>query len=85
MSMKTSCSEFEWMVGPLVDGELPPPEVEEIESHLRSCPACTRLAEDFRSFDRLASRLDNPPPVSAAEWSRVLEKARREPAAGKLQ
>jgi anti-sigma factor RsiW len=70
------CRDFEWMVGPLVDGELPPAEAEEVERHLRGCSSCSRMAEDFRSFDRLARRLEPPPAVSAEEWARVWERSR---------
>src|SRR6185503_16996461 len=66
-----SCTEYEWMVGPLVDGELPAADAEEAERHLQSCAACTRLAADFRSFDRLAHRASQPPAVSPAEWGRI--------------
>ena len=80
MQKSTSCEGFEWMIGPLVDGELPPADVEEAQSHLATCPSCRKLAEEIRSFDRLAARMETPPPVSAAEWARVLERVRREPA-----
>jgi anti-sigma factor RsiW len=79
MKTKGNCSEFEWMIGPLVDGELPPADAEEVEKHLGSCHACTRTAEDFRSFDRLASRLEEPPAVTTFEWARMMEQVRREP------
>jgi len=79
--MKTACGNYEWMVGPLVDGELPEAEAAEVERHLRQCSSCARLAEDFRSFDHLARRRqDPPPPVSSTEWTRVLERIRRRPA-----
>jgi anti-sigma factor RsiW len=74
------CREFEWMIGPMIDGELPPAEAEAAEGHLRTCRGCTRLAEDFRSFDRLAHRMESPTPISPVEWAKVLEKVRREPA-----
>lgn len=73
------------MVGPLVDGELPPAEVEEAERHLQTCAACSRLAEDFRSFDRLARRASQPPAVSPAEWGQVWERISREPSVIRLE
>jgi hypothetical protein len=75
----SGCKEFEWMVGPLVDGELPAAEAQEVERHLRACPTCSSLAEEFRSLDRLAHRMEPPPAVSAAEWDQVWELVRREP------
>ncbi len=80
MSAKTSCDDYEWMVGPLVDGELPPADADAADRHLRECPSCSRLAESLRSFDRLASRLEGPPAVTTEEWARVLERVRRETA-----
>ena len=79
MSKNPPCARFEWMIGPLVDGELPPAEAEAAQKHLDGCPECLRLAEDFRSFDRLSQRLDAPPPISTIEWARLLDGVRRQP------
>ncbi len=63
------CSDFETLVGPFVDGELPVGEVTRLEDHLDDCDPCRTLAEQLRSFDDLArSSLAQPPPVSAEEW-----------------
>ena len=70
------CGEYEWMVGPLLDGELPTAETEIAERHLQTCASCNRLAEDFRSLDRLARRRQEPPAVTTAEWDRVWERIR---------
>src|SRR6058998_2096060 len=78
------CGEYEWMVGPLLDGELPPAEIEIAERHLQTCSSCNRLAEDFRSLERLARRRQEPPAVTAAEWSRVWERVRGEQAPVRL-
>ena len=78
-SKRPSCEQYEWMIGPLIDGELPAADAEEVQGHLGGCAACTRLAEDFRSFDRLAARMETPPSVSSEEWARVLAAVRREP------
>jgi len=67
------CKSYEWMVGPMMDGELPAGEAEAVEGHLRVCPACTRIADDFRSLARLATRVEAPPAVSVAEWANVWE------------
>ena len=79
MHKRSGCEQYEWMIGPLIDGELPAADAEEVQGHLGSCPACTRLAEDFRSFARLAARLEPPSPVSSEEWARVLATVEREP------
>jgi anti-sigma factor RsiW len=78
MSGTTNCSEYEWMIGPLLDGELPSADADAADRHVRECPTCGRLAESFRSFDRLASRLAAPPAVTTEEWARVLDRVRKE-------
>ena len=84
MSAKTSCSDYEWMVGPLVDGELPSADADAADRHVRECPSCGRLAESFRQFDRLASRMEAPPAVTTEEWARRLERIRKETAVVRL-
>src|SRR5437867_7353643 len=80
MSVRNACADFEWMVGPLVDGELPSADAEDLERHLAGCGPCARLVEDFRALDRLAKRASPPPAVRPEEWARVWENVRREPA-----
>jgi anti-sigma factor RsiW len=78
MSGTTNCADYEWMIGPLLDGELPSADADAADRHVRECPSCGRLAESFRSFDRLASRLAAPPAVTTEEWARVLDRVRKE-------
>ena len=66
-----------WKIGPYVDGELPRAEREEVEAHLRECPDCEKLTARFRTLDSLAGR-DEVPPVSAEEWSRILDNVTRQ-------
>ncbi len=79
MNGKSGCQKVEWMVGPLVDGELPAAETETVENHLRECESCRRLADDFRAFDRLAQGWERPAPVSPAEWEKVWGKVQSRP------
>lgn len=63
------CGDFEWMVGPLLDGELPRGERARVQEHLDGCEACRELADSFRNLDRLArGSLGNAPGVSGQEW-----------------
>ena len=76
------CTDFECLIGPFVDGELPVGEVSRLEEHLDDCEACRTLAEQLRSFDDLArSSLAEPPAVSAQEWGSMWESIRSEGAA----
>ena len=76
-SSDSSCKDHVWKIGPYVDGELPRAEREEVEAHLRECPDCEKLTARFRTLDSLAGR-DEVPPVSAEEWSRILDNVTRQ-------
>lgn len=76
------CTDFECLIGPFVDGELPVGEVTRLEEHFDDCAACQTLAYQFRSFDDLArSSLAEPPPVTAEEWGSMWENVQSEGAA----
>jgi len=46
------CEDARELVGPLVDGELTGQQRRELESHVVSCPICTRLADDYRKIGK---------------------------------
>ena len=54
-----------------VDGELPPPLRQDIESHLRRCDDCRISVEEFQHFLRAAGSLDEDP--SADMMSEMLQ------------
>lgn len=76
---ETPCTDFEWLIGPFVDGELPVGEVKKLEGHLDECPSCRTLADQFRNLDALASKsVAEPPPVSAEEWGAMWDGIKHE-------
>ena len=65
-----SCEQYESLIGDLVDGTLDGAPRHELEHHLATCAACTRLAEDLlvvRRAARALPRLELP----SAGWTRV--------------
>ena len=69
-----TCGDYEWMVGPFLDGELPTGEVARLEGHLDGCARCQTLADQLRNLDDLArTSLAPPPRVSAREWGKMWE------------
>ena len=49
------CDRNERLLSPYLDGELGPEEHREVSAHLRQCPTCERVAEDFRVIGRTIS------------------------------
>lgn len=47
------CEEAMVLLGPFEDGELAPPEMQEVARHLAGCPACEGALTDYRSVGSL--------------------------------
>ena len=65
-----SCEQYQTLIGDLVDGTLDGAPRHELEHHLATCAACTRLAEELLIVRRAARALpliELPP----ATWSQV--------------
>ena len=76
-----SCADYDWMVGPYLDGELPQGERNGLEDHMNTCSQCSSLAEQFRNLDRLARTAAAPTPkVSAEEWGELWESIQKQSA-----
>src|SRR5690349_11400199 len=71
-----SCREFEDLLNPYFDGELPVPEALRTERHLSECSACRSHYEglEWLSAEIAAARLDYAPPPSL---SKRIQKASR--------
>ena len=65
-----SCEQHESLIGDLVDGTLDGAPRHELENHLATCAACTRLAEDLLVVRRAARALP-PLELPSAGWARV--------------
>ena len=65
-----SCEQYESLIGDLVDGTLDGAPRHQLEAHLATCAACTRLAEELLVVRRAARglpRIERPPTA----WARV--------------
>lgn len=48
------CQELH-LLGPLIDGELPPARAEQVLEHARSCPVCAAELDELRAVSRLVT------------------------------
>jgi len=75
-----SCQQIEVRLTGYVDRELTQQDLQKVELHLESCPACRGVVEELRTARSLAESLKVPSP-SNEEWdsmqSRILEKGTR--------
>jgi anti-sigma factor RsiW len=76
-----SCLEFEALLDPYFDGELPIPEVLATERHLSECAACRNRYEDLAWLraEIKAAELDYAPSRALAQKVRALGGREREP------
>ena len=43
----SACEHYQQQISQLLDGELPPEQVQTLRAHLRTCPECQRVYDDF--------------------------------------
>jgi len=69
-----NCEEVSRRLSAYLDGELPPAEAEQVERHLRDCPACGREYAELRQAAELLAGLpqETPPPAIAQGLRRRL-------------
>lgn len=56
-----NCNESEDRISLYIDGELSGDETESVKKHMKSCPECNKLYNEFKSVDGL---IDNIPHIS---------------------
>jgi anti-sigma-K factor RskA len=66
------------LVAPYVLGALEPDEVEQVESHLESCPMCRSLVDEQRRVVSVLPYLAEPRPVPAHAREQLLNRVRQE-------
>ncbi len=84
-----SCEQYQSLIGELVDGTLDGAVRHDLEHHLDTCQACTRLAEELLTVRRAARSLPPLDPPAAA-WDAIAaslkaERDSRRPAARSLR
>jgi hypothetical protein len=52
-----NCGNFDRLIGPFVDGDLPPAQVRIMEAHLDSCPQCREQLREWRALSTTARQL----------------------------
>lgn len=58
------CSDIKRKITRYIDGNLLPGELEGFENHLKGCPSCQAVTEDFKELNKLIDAADfNVPPV----------------------
>lgn len=63
-----------------LDGELPAPELAELDGHIRVCPACSATLSAFRKLDQVVASATAPavsPEEWALAWAGIQERTRR--------
>ena len=43
----SACEHYQQQISQLLDGELPPEQVQTLRAHLRTCPECAIFADTF--------------------------------------
>jgi len=75
-----SCENYrEWITG-YVDDELPPPQREQLEDHLRACEACKRELEESLALKEHLTMIKFKEPSDAQlerYWSRIYNRLER--------
>jgi anti-sigma factor RsiW len=73
-----SCNRMENRILPYVDGRLKANEMREVETHLKSCPACLLRVNEFRAVTGLLDELPQIEPSGAFD-ARVRARVAAEP------
>jgi len=64
------CARAQRYISEYVDGALAARRAAELEGHLKGCPDCREVLEDFRAMAAAASDLENPEPGDAV-WLKI--------------
>lgn len=80
------CPQIEKLIEDYVDGELEGARVQEIEAHLESCTACSRLVASLRREDRIyedfGKGFSNSLEIAPSMWNSIRRAMRAEPRPG---
>ena len=73
----SSCMHYQQQISQLLDGELPAEQAQTLRAHLRTCPDCRRVYDDFLSLQAAVRDAAAEPPADLT--ARILQQVRREP------
>lgn len=73
----SACEHYQQQISQLLDGELPPEQVQTLRAHLRTCPECQRVYDDFLSLQAAVRDAAAAPPADLT--ARIMQQVRQEP------
>ena len=73
----SACEHYQQQISQLLDGELPPEQVQTLRAHLRTCPECQRVYDDFLALQAAVRDAAAAPPADLT--ARIMQQVRQEP------
>ena len=73
----SNCMHYQQQISQLLDGELPAEQAQTLRAHLRTCPDCRRVYDDFLSLQAAVRDAAAEPPADLT--ARIMQQVRLEP------
>ena len=73
----SDCEHYRQQISQLLDGELPPEQAQTLRAHLRTCPECRRVYDDFLALQAAVRDAAAEPPADLT--AHIMQQVRREP------
>ena len=73
----SSCMHYQQQISQLLDGELPAEQAQTLRAHLRTCPDCRRVYDDFLSLQAAVRDAAAEPPADLT--AHIMQQVHREP------
>lgn len=73
----SNCMHYQQQISQLLDGELPAEQAQTLRAHLRTCPDCRRVYDDFLAIQAAVRDAAAEPPADLT--ARIMQQVHREP------
>lgn len=73
----STCMDYQQQISQMLDGELPAAQTQTLRAHLRTCPNCRRVYDDFLALQAAVRDAAAEPPADLT--ARILQQVRQEP------
>lgn len=73
----STCMDYQQQISQMLDGELPAEQMQTLRAHLRTCPNCRRVYDDFLTLQTAVRDAAAEPPADLT--ARILQQVRQEP------
>ena len=73
----SNCEHYRQQISQMLDGELPAEQAQTLRAHLRTCPDCRRIYDDFLSLQAAVRDAAAEPPTDLT--ARIMQRVRQEP------